>query len=201
MKRTKKFLTVFLSMIIIAAMLTASTYSWLSSQSEVVVNTFAGGTISITLDEAQVDPSGKEIENGQRVTTNNYKYSAGSVLDKDPTPTVLKGSIPCYVFLCMENELNDLFSVNLDNASWIQVSETDNKKLFIYHTTVDAENSEEDIMLSPLFTQVTVSEALTSEDTETLGESKLNVTAYAVQTEALTQEAAIEIAATQFDMI
>lgn len=200
MKRSKKFLAAFLSVIIIAATLTASTYSWLSSQSDTVVNTFAGGAISITLDEAQVDTSGKKIDGGQRVISNSYKYAAGSILDKDPTPTVLKGSIPCYVFLCVENELGDLFSMNFDNSSWIKTAESDNKELFIYYTTVDAENSDEDIKLNPIFTQVTVSENLTSDDTAALGEKTLNVTAYAVQTEALTQDEASALAAAQFEM-
>lgn len=200
MKRSKKFLAAFLSVIIIAVALTASTYSWLSAQSDTVVNTFAGGAISITLDEAQVDTSGKKIDGGQRVISNNYKYAAGSVLDKDPTPTVLKGSIPCYVFLCVENELGDLFSMNFDNSSWIKTAESDNKELFIYYTTVDAENSDEDIKLNPIFTQVTVSENLTSDDAAALGEKKLNVTAYAVQTEALTQDEASALAAAQFEM-
>lgn len=200
MKRSKKFLAAFLSVIIIAATLTASTYSWLSAQSDTVVNTFAGGAISITLDEAQVDTSGKKIDGGQRVISNSYKYAAGSVLDKDPTPTVLKGSIPCYVFLCVENELGDLFSMNFDNSSWIKADESDNKELFIYYTTVDAENSDEDIKLNPIFTQVTVSENLTSDDAAALGEKTLNVTAYAVQTEALTQDEASALAAAQFEM-
>lgn len=200
MKKSKRFLAALLSAIVTAALLAAPTYSWLSSQSESVVNTFAGGAISVVLDEAQVDTSGKKIDGGQRVISNSYKYAAGSVLDKDPTPTILKGSIPCYVFLCLKNELNDLFSMNIDNTSWIKVSETADKELFIYHTTVDAENADKDIMLNPLFTQVTVSEELTAEDVSALGERTLNVTAYAVQAEALSQEEAIELAVAQFGL-
>ena len=113
---------------------------------------------------------------------------------------MLKGSIECYVFLCVENGLNDLFSLNIDTESWIKVSEKDEKTLYIYYTAVDAESSDEDIMLNPLFTQVTVSEDLTADDIAALGERSLNVTAYAVQTDVLTQETAAEIAASQFMM-
>ena len=200
MKKSKRFILMLFSVVIIAACATVPTYSWLTSQSETVVNTFAGGAISIILDEAQVDTSGKKIEGGRRVTCNSYKYVAGSVLDKDPAPTVLKGSIECYVFLCVENGLNDLFSLNIDTESWIKVSEKDEKTLYIYYTAVDAESSDEDIMLNPLFTQVTVSEDLTADDIAALGERSLNVTAYAVQTDVLTQETAAEIAASQFMM-
>lgn len=198
MKKSKKFLVSFLAVIVIAASLAAPTYSWLSSQSEKVVNTFAGGVITVTVDEAQVDTNGKRIEGGERVIANSYKYAAGAVLDKDPTPTVLKGSVPCYVFLCVDNELNNLFSMNINTDDWSAVAEEDSKTIYIYKETVDAEHSAEDIMLSPIFTQVTVSKELTQDDVAELGEKKLNVTAYAIQTEALSQQEAITEACGQF---
>ena len=198
MKKSKKFLVSFLAVIVIAASLAAPTYSWLSSKSEKVVNTFAGGVITVTVDEAQVDTNGKRIEGGERVIANSYKYAAGAVLDKDPTPTVLKGSVPCYVFLCVDNELNNLFSMNSNTDDWSAVAEEDSKSIYIYKETVDAEHSAEDIMLSPIFTQVTVSKELTQDDVAKLGEKKLSVTAYAIQTEALSQQEAITEACGQF---
>ena len=162
------------------------------------MNTFAGGAITVTVDEAQVDTNGKKIEGGERVIANSYKYAAGSVLDKDPTPTVLKGSVPCYVFLCVDNELNNLFSMNINTDDWSAVAEEDSKTIYIYKETVDAEHSAEDIMLSPIFTQVTVSKELTQDDVAKLGEKKLSVTAYAIQTEALSQQEAITEACGQF---
>ncbi len=198
MKKSKKFLVSFLAVIVIAASLAAPTYSWLSSKSEKVVNTFAGGVITVTVDEAQVDTNGKRIEGGERVIANSYKYAAGAVLDKDPTPTVLKGSVPCYVFLCVDNELNNLFSMNINTDDWSAVAEEDSKTIYIYKETVDAEHSAEDIMLSPIFTQVTVSKELTQDDVAKLGEKKLSVTAYAIQTEALSQQEAITEACGQF---
>ena len=53
-------------------------------------------------------------------------------------------------------------------------------------------------MLNPIFTTVTVSNELTAEDIETLGEKTLSATAYAVQTKAITPEAAIDLAVAQF---
>lgn len=198
MKKSKKFLVSFLAVIVIAASLAAPTYSWLSSKSEKVVNTFAGGAIAVTVDEAQVDTNGKKIEGGERVIANSYKYAAGSVLDKDPTPTVLKGSVPCYVFLCVDNELNNLFSMNINTVDWSAVAEEGSKTIYIYNETVDAEKSDEDVVLNPIFTQVTVSKELTQDDVAELGEKKLNVTAYAIQNEALSQQEAITEACGQF---
>lgn len=198
MKKSKKFLTAFLAVIVIAACIAAPTYSWLSSRSEQVVNTFAGGAITVTLDEAQVDTDGKKIDGGERVIANSYKYAAGSVLDKDPTPTILKGSVECYVFLCVENELDDLFSMNINIADWTEVSAEQGKTIYIYKETVNAENFDENITLSPIFTQVTVSKELTQDDVARLGEKTVNVTAYTIQAEALTQEEAISEACGQF---
>lgn len=198
MKKSKKFLTAFMAVVMIAACIAAPTYSWLSSRSEQVVNTFAGGAITVTIDEAQVDTDGKKIDGGERVVANSYKYAAGSVLDKDPTPTVLKGSVECYVFLCVENELDDLFSMDINTADWTKVSEEQGKAIYLYKEAVDAENADEDITLSPIFTQVTVSKELTQDDVARLGEKNINVTAYAIQTEALTREEAINEACGQF---
>lgn len=197
MKNIKKALASILAVVVIVATL-STTWAWLSSKSEQVTNTFAGGAITVTLDEAQVDPNGKKIPDGERVIANNYKYVAGSILDKDPTPTILKGSEKCYVFLCVENELNELFTTNTDAVSWISVGEKDGKTLYIYKDIIDA--ADEDVVLNPIFTQVTVSGDLTQDDVASLGEKMLNVTAYAVQSDNLTQDKAIELACEQFAM-
>lgn len=197
MKRSKKFLVFMISVALVAAISMMPTLSWLSDKSEKVVNTFAGGAISIMLDEAPVDAHGQQIE-GDRVTSNSYKYVAGVTLDKDPTPTVLQGSDPCYVFICIENELNDLFALNIDTESWKQVAQADGTTLYIYASSVDASKAPQDIVLKPIFTQVKVSEELTQQDIQSLGERSLNATAYAVQTAELTSAEAIDLAVAEF---
>lgn len=199
MKKSKNFLACALAIAVIAATFVAPTFSWLSSQSEKVVNTFSGGTISVMIDEAPVDENGKKTE-GDRVTANNYKYVAGSVLDKDPTPTVLKGSDKCYVYLCVENSLTDLFSLDIDSSSWVLVAQKDGKSVYMYKEAVDASHADSDVALNPIFTHVTVSKELTAENVEEIGERTLCVTAYAVQTEALSVEEANSLAAEQFGL-
>ncbi|MCC8073336.1 MAG: hypothetical protein LIO62_04345 [Clostridiales bacterium] len=197
MKKTKKFLVLMLSVAIIVTVAVSPTISWLQSQSESVVNTFAGGKISIELDEAPVDEDGKEID-GDRVTENSYTYVAGSVLDKDPTPTILMGSDECYVFLYLENSLNDLFSLDINTTDWTLVASNGENSLYIFNSTVDASDATQDVTLTPIFEHVTVSTELTADDIEALGEKTLKVTAYAVQTEALDCQSAIDLAAEQF---
>lgn len=200
MRKSQKLMITSLMLAVIAVLTVAPTLSWLSATSAPVINTFAGGAIAIRLDEALVGTDGKAIEGegAQRVTGNSYKYMAGAVLDKDPTPTVLKGSEECYVFLCVENGLNDKFTMDYDTVSWLKVAEEGEKAVYAYYKRVDASESEEDVALNPVFTTVTISEDLTSEEISSLGERKLSVTAYAVQTSSLTPEAAIDLAVAQF---
>ena len=200
MKKSQKLMITSLLALVVVLLGIAPTLSWLFSTSQPVINTFSGGTIAIKLDEALVDADGKAIEGegAQRVTANRYKYVAGAVLDKDPTATVLKGSEECYVFLCVENGLTEKFTMNYDTQSWRRVAEEEGKSVFIYNIKVDASESETDVVLPPVFTTVTVSEELTSEDIETLGERTICVTAYAVQTHSLTEKDAIALAVTQF---
>lgn len=198
MKRSRKFLVLLISVALVAAITITPTLSWLSDTSERVVNTFAGGAISIVLDEAPVDAYGNAIE-GDRVTSNSYKYVAGATLDKDPTPTVLAGSESCYVFIFVENELgDDLFTLNIDTQSWLQVAQSDGNTLYIYSSSVDASQSSQDMVLNPIFTQVQVSQDLTQQDVEELGEKTICTTAYAVQTASLTSAQAIDLAVAEF---
>lgn len=203
MRRIKHKKKWILARSLLAALLVVTvipTYSWLFSQSDPVVNTFAGGTIKIKLDEAKVDKDGKKLtgEEAERVTANSYKYVAGAVLDKDPTVSVIKGSEECYVFVCVENQLTDKFTIDLDTEPWIKVAADGEKTVYAYKEKVDAREAEDDVNLPAVFTTVTVSEDLTAEDVEALGEKKLNVTAYAVQTGSLKSDAAIDMAVLNF---
>lgn len=192
MNKSKKFMIAALLLVTVSIFTVSSTISLLSYKTDPVVNTFSGGAISIKLDEALVSTNGKKVtgENAKRVTENTYKCKPGAVLDKDPTPTVLKGSEECYVFLCVENQLTDQFAINYDTESWNTVKSQGNKTVYRYKTTVNASESEKDIVLKPIFTKVTVSNDLTSEDLSKLGEKKLSITAYAVQSDSVTVETA-----------
>ena len=199
-KHKKKWILARSLLAVLLVVTVIPTYSWLFSQSDPVVNTFAGGTIKIKLDEAKVDKDGKKLtgEEAERVTANSYKYVAGAVLDKDPTVSVIKGSEECYVFVCVENQLTDKFMIDLDTEPWIKVAADGEKTVYAYKEKVDASEAEDDVNLPAVFTTVTVSEDLTAEDVEALGEKKLNVTAYAVQTGSLKSDAAIDMAVLNF---
>mgnify|MGYP000317351806 CR=1 FL=1 len=112
MRKSQKLMITSIMVAVIAMVTVGPTMSWLSATTDPVVNTFAGGAIALQLDESQVDANGKKMADAPRVKENRYKYMAGAEMDKDPTVTVLKGSEECYVFLLVENELNEKFSIN-----------------------------------------------------------------------------------------
>ncbi len=200
MRKSQKAIIVSLLLAVIAAMTISPTLSWLSDTSDSVVNTFAGGAISIKLDEALVDTNGKTVEgdSAQRVLENSYKYIPGAVLDKDPTVTVLKGSEECYVFMCVDNELNDLFTINYDTTSWLKVASNGNKTVYIYKSSINALMTDNDVVLNPIFTTITVSQDLTSQDVEEIGQKTVTATAYAVQAANIEKNEAINLAIEQF---
>ena len=200
MKKFRKLTLISLVALLAVALLAAPTLSWLFTTSEEVVNTFEGGDISVKLDEAKVDENGVAITTEDRVTANDYKFVAGSELDKDPTPTVLKGSVLSYIFICVDNANDDIFSLNIDTRNWLEVASKDGKTLYVYHEKVDAED--EDVTLEPIFTKVKVSEDLTLDDLKALKQTAekqfIKAQVYAIQAEVIEKDVAIDNAVERF---
>lgn len=203
MKKLKYVLLGALISAVVSTSVVIPTLSWLSSLSDEVVNSFEGGEVKIKMDESPVDNKGKKTT-GNRVKENNYKFVAGSELDKDPTPTVLKGSIPSYIFVSLENVNSDVFSTNVDESKWLKVCEKDGKTLYAYNKIVDASEAAGDVVLDPLFTQVKVSEALTSEKVAELKASDpkqfIKTQTFAIQSEVIDKNVAIRQAVDQFGL-
>ncbi|MCD8365869.1 MAG: hypothetical protein LUC83_08700 [Clostridiales bacterium] len=181
---------------VIAVFAVSPTLAWLSATTTPVVNYFSGGAIALTLDEAPVDTDG-QATGGARVQENHYKYMAGAELDKDPTVTVLANSEDCYVYVCADNELpSSLFSININTTAWTLVSTSGTMTIYRYATSVESQASDQ--VLTPVFTKVTVSESLTSDDITELGTKTLTVTAFAIQTASLTTDEADGLAEAYF---
>ncbi|MCD7785494.1 MAG: hypothetical protein LUH18_07985 [Oscillospiraceae bacterium] len=193
---SKKLKIISLMLAAIAVFTVSPTLAWLSATATPVVNYFAGGAIAIKIDEAPVDTDGHETT-GDRVQENHYKYTAGAVLDKDPTVTVLANSEDCYVYVCVDNELpSTLFAIDINTTAWEYVATSGNMTIYRYFTSVA--NASVDQSLVPVFEHVTVSSALTADDITSLGDMTLTVTAYAIQTESLTTSDADSLAMSYF---
>lgn len=107
--RTKtKALALALCAVLLVVTTVFVTMAYLTSTTDVVTNTFTVGKVTITLDEAKVDEYGKEVEGEDRVDANTYKLIPGHTYTKDPTVHVTEGSENCWLFVKVENGLEDI---------------------------------------------------------------------------------------------
>ncbi len=181
---------------ICATMLTLSTVfgtlAYFTSTAE-VTNTFTVGNVMITMDEAKVnlygvpvdvkdDPVGK-VGDAPRSHKNEYKLLPGHTYTKDPTIHVAANSEDCWLFVRIEDGIQDLqgsetVAVQLKENGWkILPTETDtNAIVYAYKEIVTGGND------------ITVFENFKIKDDveyETLREyakeKQIVITAYAVQ--------------------
>ena len=101
--RTKALLLAMCAVLLVVTTVMA-TLAFLTSQTEVVKNTFTVGNVVITLDEAPVDANGKKTT-GDRVFENTYKLLPGHVYDKDPIVHVDADSEDCWLFVKITDEI------------------------------------------------------------------------------------------------
>jgi len=126
MKKAKKILTLALCAALLVCISVGATVAYLTAKTGEVKNTFTVGKVSLDnpdtdldsgLTEAKTDKYGVPINaNGEettidkapRVTSNEYKLVPGHTYTKDPTVHVVKDSEECYVFVKVENGIEDL---------------------------------------------------------------------------------------------
>ena len=107
----KKVLMMVLSLVLVAAMSIGGTIAYLSSTAE-VSNNIAVGSLAITMDETKVNEAGKAERPVKRVTSNDYRIMPGSEYVKDPTVHVDAASAECYVYVKVENPLKPIIKSN-----------------------------------------------------------------------------------------
>ncbi len=107
MKTKTKALALALCAVLLVVSTVFVTMAYLTSKTDVVTNTFTVGKVTITLDEANVDLMG--VKDGDaRVKANEYKLIPGHTYIKDPTIHVAGDSENCWLFVKVENGLEDI---------------------------------------------------------------------------------------------
>lgn len=168
------------------------TLAYLTS-TDVVTNTFTVGRVDITLDEAKVDAYGTVDTTAARVTGNAYKLVPGHTYTKDPVVHVTEGSEPCYLFVKVENGIEDIevtgstMAEQMATNGWTLVTGTEN--VYAYNTTVNALDATAPVDVA-VFTSFTL-----AEDAE-VGEyanAQVVITAYAIQADGFDGMTADEI--------
>ena len=197
MKNAKKAMLLVLCAVLLVAGSVMGTMAYLTSQDE-VTNTFTVGSVSIKLDEAQVDKDGTYVNgHNTRVKANEYHLLPGHTYFKDPTVTVLKGSDASYIrMLVTINEQNDLDAIFAPtgadltsifgnvSSDWTLVKETENDDdtrtyEFRYKETVAAPDA--DVILDDLFETITVPSTITAEQLATIQGLEITIVANAIQ--------------------
>lgn len=201
----KKQLIVAIAITAVCLFAVGGTLAWLFAVAGPVENTFTVGDINIELNEALVDENGQAVPDAERVTENSYHIYPGAQFDKDPTATVLSGSEPCYVFICVDNGLlladgAEVCALDI-SGDWAAIAADGSKTLYQYAPAQGSaiiNAAEADVALPPIFTQAVISgELVTKVNINELSGKTIVVNAYAHQAAGLT-EAEVTAAAEQY---
>lgn len=155
-----------------------------------VTNTFTIGNIAITLDEGTVKDDGTFDADTRSADGLQYVLVPGSTYDKDPLVTVTEGSLSAYLFVKVENgiasvedDANTIESQILEN--WTKLEGVDN----VYYTLFDAD-AETPVYEYPVFTTFTIDADCDYATLNALENKSITITAYAIQSENVTDAAA-----------
>ena len=196
MKTKRKALLLSLCAVLLVVASVMGTMAYLTSTAT-VTNTFTvGDAVTITLDEAKVNPDGTLVTGAARVTQNSYRLMPGHKYTKDPTVHVTGGE--CYVFVKVTNGLTGLeaeantIEAQMEAKGWKAVTSVDG--LYVYATGSEAKTA---VSGDPTATNLTVFEKFTIKDTAVHGDLEkakdIVITAYAVQTDGFESMTPAEI--------
>ena len=188
----KKIVTAGLALVMVAGISVAGTLAYLTAQTTEKINTFTVGDISIELTEPDWTAG-----------TGSEKILPGDEVPKDPTVTVKANSEACYVYVAIDNglKLDDgtlAGTLNIDSANWNVVKTSGDTTVYRYKEVVDTGAA--DTVLPDVFTTVTVSPSVTSENIGQLDGDKITAQAYAHQSQNVEQGVANAAALAFFEI-
>lgn len=181
MNRTKKIIGLTATVGALVCVSVMGTLAYLTDE-EVVTNTFTVGDIDITLDESKVGTDGVIIGD-DRVDGNTYHLIPGKEYVKDPIVHVTEGSENCYVFVKVENGLEDIIDDNyelkdqMEKNGWYLVDGKTN--IYQYNLVVSGSDDLE------VFEKLVIAEHA---DVSGCEEDKIIITACAIQAEGFAAE-------------
>ena len=193
--RTKtKALALALCAVLLVVTTVFVTMAFLTSKDS-VKNTFTVGKVTITLDEAKVDLMG--VKDGDaRVKANEYKLIPGHTYIKDPTIHVADDSEACWLFVKVENGLEDIIDAKtiedqMNDNGWSSVAGETN--IYAYEKIATATTGDYKVFDDfKLKGDANVSNYATVKDDDgnITGGKTIEVTAYAIQADGFATAAA-----------
>ena len=178
MKKKALLLVLAAALVVVASV--GGTLAWLSSTSGTITNTFTAGDVGLTLEEPNYDGNDSAI------------LVPGVSIDKDPTVTVTADSEACYVFVKVTNELSGILTGFAIDDDWEAVS--GHPGLYEYKDVVLKSGT--DTELTELFTSITVDQDADADTVATYDGKTIVVTAFAIQSDIISEADAILQAAT-----
>lgn len=201
----KKKLMTFLALVLVIAMSVAGTYAYLTSRDS-VTNTFTVGNVSITLDELDTDNDTNKSDNVTvndkvRDKANAYKLMPGITYTKDPTVHVDPASENCYVFVKVENgiaayeaEGDTTIAKQIDNNGWTKLNGVDGVDN-VYYKEYTKDVTDQDLVVFNNFKVSDTANTVAGWSSINTTNTKIVVTAYAVQMDGMNSVAAAWAAA------
>lgn len=187
-KKTKALMLVLCAVLLVTASV-LGTMAYLTSTDQ-VVNTFTVGKVAITLDEAQVKEDGTPVAGAARVTGNAYHLLPGHTYTKDPTVHVQANSENSFIFVKVENgiekyEGSPTIAEQIAANGWTLLNGVEN----VYYKTY---TKSAEITNLPVFGNFTIANHADAADSwnNFSAETKVTVTAYAVQQDGFASAAA-----------
>lgn len=191
-KTRNKIMLLALCMVALIAVSVLGTMAYLTS-TDTVTNTFTVGKVAITLDEAKVNDAGVAVTPAERVKANSYKLMPGHSYTKDPTVHVTDGSENCYIFVKVENGISAFEAANEESTDgyktiatqiitngWTKLADN-----VYYRSYTNGENAQKSFTVFSNFKiadNANNAEATkTSWNAVTAENTKITVTAYAIQ--------------------
>lgn len=190
MKTKTKALALALCAVLLVVTTVFVTMAYLTSEDS-VTNTFTVGKVTITLDEADVKSDGTyESDVNARVDANTYKLIPGHTYIKDPTIHVADDSEECWLFVKVENGLEDIIDAKtiedqMNDNGWSSVAGETN--IYAYEKIATAKTGDYKVFDNfKLKDDADVSSYATADNED----SVINVTAYAIQADGFATAAA-----------
>lgn len=200
MKKSTKTLLISLCAVLLVAASVMGTLAYLTSTAT-VTNTFSIGSVSITMDETNVDVYGVALtgEQAGRGNANTYKLVPGHTYTKDPTVHVDAASEPCYVFVTVANNVSSVeatgtgtIAAQMATNGWTETST--GSGVYYYNLSTDSKVTNAGVYTAttgsndiPVFATFTVDG---NADLTNMANQTIVVTAYAIQSDGFDTAAA-----------
>lgn len=190
MKKTTKALLMAACALALVLTTVMGTVAYLTSN-DTVTNTFTVGKVKITLDEAKVDEYGAPIDGADRVDANTYKLIPGHEYTKDPTIHFEAGSEKSYVFVEVQNGIENYESKTegyvsitqqIVNNGWTALGDS---YPGVYYKEVEA-NTTDAAQDLKVFSKFKIADNFELPEGTDINDVKVTITAYAIQYDGMT---------------